>query len=619
MTDYANAADKPPDLPPTDDVPPSPEPTPEDKPGKRSAAAQLVDLAMADYTLGMSDTDEPYAVARSRPHLAMPLRGGKTGFRAELARRYYEDHNLVPAAQALTDATAVLEGKAAQCDPTPLYLRVAARDGATYVDLGDTTLRAVRILGGDWEVIDHAPVLFRRTKLTGVMADPQRGGDLAALWEFVPVAESDRPVLLAVLVHALIDPDTPHTVLSLTGEQGTSKSSSTRALVDLIDPSPVPLRQSPRDPESWVTAAAASWVVALDNLSAIPTWLSESLCRAATGDGNVKRALYTDSDVSVTQFRRCVLLNGIDLGALRPDLAERMVTAELTPIRKRRTESDIADDWAQARPAIFGALLDLAAAVHRRLPATMLTNPPRMADFARIATAVDAELGTNGYDRYADQSKRMAADSLAGDEFAARMAATRFECENKTASDILAALTPTEKEWRKPKDWPNGARQVTTLLRRNAPTFRKLGWSVSDDGGRTKDGITRWTIHPPSDQGGNSRPADPPYPHPQVNDPFHGGLDGGSDEATTPPGGSGGSMAGQPKTSNPPKTGHLTCEDRPAGQAGQKYASAPHMPCPVCDLPTSPGMDIDGMHPDCHWDNSSQQTQTGLFRKDVLA
>lgn len=56
-------------------------------------------------------------------------------------------------------------------------------------------------------------------------------------------------------------------------------------------PSPVPLRQSPRDADSWVTAAAGSWVVALDNLSAIPPWLSDSLCRAATGDGNVKRAL----------------------------------------------------------------------------------------------------------------------------------------------------------------------------------------------------------------------------------------------------------------------------------------------------------------------------------------
>jgi len=94
-------------------------------------------------------------------------------------------------------------------------------------------------------------------------------------------------------------------------------------LVDLIDPSPVPLRQAPRDADSWVTAASGSWVVALDNLSGIPPWLSDSLCRAATGDGSVKRALYTDADLAVVKFRRCVIVNGIDVGAVHISLFRR--------------------------------------------------------------------------------------------------------------------------------------------------------------------------------------------------------------------------------------------------------------------------------------------------------
>ncbi len=130
------------------------------------------------------------------------------------------------------------------------------------------------------------------------------------LWDFVNVDAEDRPVLLAVLVAALIQCDVPHPVLALFAEQGSAKSTTTRMLVDLIDPSPVPLRQAQRDADSWVTAASGSrgsWVVALDNLSAIPPWLSDSLCRAATGDGNVKRALYTDADLAVVKFRRASL------------------------------------------------------------------------------------------------------------------------------------------------------------------------------------------------------------------------------------------------------------------------------------------------------------------------
>lgn len=528
---------------------------------RRSVAAQLVDLTLADYRLGVSDTDEPFAVALARPHLALPLRGGKTGYRPELARRYFDLHNSVPGAQALTDACTVLEGKASQCDPTPLSLRVAESDGVVYIDTGDTDARVIRIASGMWEVVDVAPVLFRRTKLTGPMTPPARGGRLADLWRFALIAEADRPVVLAVLVHALIQPDTPHPILALLAEQGLTKSSTTRVLVDLIDPSPVPLRQAPRDAESWSTAASASWVVALDNLSGIPAWLSDCLCRAATGDGNVKRALYTDGDVAVTRFRRCVILNGIDVGASAGDLAERMALADLIRLApgKRKTEAELASDWERARPAILGALLDLAARVHHRLPDTRVDNPPRMADFARILAAVDAELGTAGLARYRQRAGRMAADSLSSDEFIGVILATRYRCDDTTAGQMLAALTPEGKEWRRPKDWPRNARAVTTLLRRHAPALRQQGWAVSDDGGHTKDGVTRWTLTPPSaiplDQGGDYGPPGPPDPPLQVSDAISGGSHtAGQITRLAPPAG----QAGKRRGTGNPLTRHKT-------------------------------------------------------------
>ena len=92
----------------------------------------------------------------------------------------------------------------------------------------------------------------------------------------------------------------------------------------MLDPSPVPVRKPPRDADSWITAAAGSWVVALDNLSAVSEWLSDTLCRASTGDGDVKRQLYTDGGLVVFAFRRCVLLNVAD--ADRPVLAAWLVS-----------------------------------------------------------------------------------------------------------------------------------------------------------------------------------------------------------------------------------------------------------------------------------------------------
>ena len=538
---------------------------------KRAVALQLIDLTMAAYSLGKSEKDEPFAVSNERPHIAMPLRGGRNGYRSELARRYYELNDSVPGSQALTDACTVLEGKAAQGEVRRLYLRVAECDGIVYIDCGTADCRAIRIGGGGWEVVDTAPVMFRRTRLTGSMAMPTRGHDLEELWRFAPISQVDRPIVLAVLVHALIQPDTPHPILGLLAEQGRTKSSTTRTLVDLIDPSPVPLRQAPRDQESWSTAASASWVVALDNLSNIPVWLSDSLCRASTGDGSIKRALYSDDDVAVTQFRRCVFANGIDVGAVRGDLAERMALADLDRLGPgaRRTEKELASEWEQARAGVLGALLDLAAGVQSRLPATIVENLPRMADFAKILAAVDAELGTSGLDRYRERAGRMAADSLTDDDFIARILVQRYECSNASASRMLAELTPESKDWRKPRAWPRNARAVTTLLRRHAPALRALGWTVSDDGGRNKENSTHWTVGPPPlEQSCDAASPGSPSSSALVSAPASGESYGESDQAPFSTGGLGEPVASKPEPANSPRRHVLKCEDE-VGEYGE--------------------------------------------------
>jgi hypothetical protein len=46
-----------------------------------------------------------------------------------------------------------------------------------------------------------------------------------------------------------------------------------------------PLRFEPRDPRDLMIGAINGWVLALDNLSYISSWLSDGLCRIATVGG----------------------------------------------------------------------------------------------------------------------------------------------------------------------------------------------------------------------------------------------------------------------------------------------------------------------------------------------
>ena len=187
-------------------------------------------------------------------------------------------------------------------------------------------------------------------------------------------------------------PNIPHPVLMLGGEQGTGKTSAARLLIGLVDPSIAPLRSAPRDAEQWAVTALDSWVVCLDNISQISRWLSDAICKAVTGDGLVRRKLYTDSDLAVLTFKRCIILTSIDPGAMQGDLGDRLLLVDLERIgdESRRTEGELEAAYRDLRPRLLGGLLTAVARTLAALPAVRLRAMPRMADFAKVLAALDA-------------------------------------------------------------------------------------------------------------------------------------------------------------------------------------------------------------------------------------
>ena len=442
---------------------------------KVSVATQLVDLALTRWHFKVSAEDEPFARPLDGAQVVRLLTGSRS-IRAELADLFQQTTGKVAGQQALADAILVLEGRGRREDPVPLAPRVAYTDSAVWLDLGTVTGEAVKVTTAGWEVVDKPSILLRRTALTGALTAPEAGGDLAELWKLLNVAPESQPVLLGWLVAALL-PGIPHPIAALVGEQGTGKSTASRMLAGLLDPSPAQLRKPPRDVEGWTTAAAGSWV-AVDNLSAIPAWWSDSLCRAVTGDGDVRRRLYSDADLTVFAFRRVVLLNGIDLGAVRDDLGERLLTVELQPITERRYDADLANAWQDAHPRILGALLDLAAQVLKVMPEVTLTDPPRMADFARVLAAVDKVTDSQGLATYRRLATVLAADAVDGDPVLAAITRTITREFTGTAAGLLSAIGP--RDWDHRREWPSDARAMTALLRRRAPALRRGGWTVED-------------------------------------------------------------------------------------------------------------------------------------------
>jgi len=449
-----------------------------DDDGSPAQSEQLVRLTMELCRLGQTPKREPFAVMNTGPNVAGMLRGSGGSLRDVLACQYRRQYRRVPSATAYSDALAALRGLAMEAPAESTYIRVGPHGDGVVLDLGTVDGAAVVVDASGWRIVDRSPILFQRTALTGVLPKPERGGRLDALRDLLNVTDETWPILLGWMVAATI-PEMPHPILMLGGLQGTGKTTAARYICGMFDPSDAPTRSQPRDPESWAMSVANGWATVIDNISSIPEWWSDALCKVVTGDGWVRRTLYTDGDVSVMSFRRVVVLTSIDAGALRGDLGERLVLVDLEPIApdRRRTEKALDKAYHAARPAILGALLDLLAGVLSRLDSVSVPKLPRMADFARVLAAVDETLGTESLALYADQGRRIAGEVLDADPFGEAIAAwARLQGEwSGTAGDMLKAVRPEDAG----REWPRSARGVSARLKRLAPALAAQGIRVT--------------------------------------------------------------------------------------------------------------------------------------------
>ena len=184
----------------------------------------------------------------------------------------------------------------------------------------------------------------------------------------------------------------------VSGEQGSAKSTFSAILRALLDPNTAPLRALPREDRDLFIAASNGHVLAFDNVSGLPSWISDTLCRLATGGGFAVRQLYSDQDEVLFDAGRPVILNGIEDIVTRPDLADRAVFLTLEPIpeERRRPEAGTVGRVRGRAPAHPGRAARRGGERSRMLPETRLERLPRMADFALWATACETALWPTG-------------------------------------------------------------------------------------------------------------------------------------------------------------------------------------------------------------------------------
>ena len=82
-----------------------------------SQAERLVRLALERFQIGRTDSDEPFAIVKGGPRIAIMFRGSRDALRATLARDYRQQEGITPHTAALADALTALQGEAQEKIP----------------------------------------------------------------------------------------------------------------------------------------------------------------------------------------------------------------------------------------------------------------------------------------------------------------------------------------------------------------------------------------------------------------------------------------------------------------------------------------------------------------------
>jgi hypothetical protein len=471
----------------TDGTTISSKPTRQSPKKRASQGKRLLDLA-EDIELFHAPDGKPYATVEINGYVeTVPLKSQQ--FRDLLSQRFYKSEDTTPSAQGLQEALSVLSARARFSGAeNKVNIRVAEHEGGLFLDLCDVRRQVVKIAPHNWHVIQSqdCPIKFRRTRGMLALPEPQHGGSLDLLWRLINVRDADR-VLIAGYLISTLRPDRPFPLLALHGEQGSAKTTTARMIRNLVDPNAAGLRSEPRDTRDLAIAANNGWLVAYDNLSYVAGWLSDALCRLATGGGFATRELYTDDEEVIFNAMRPVLINGIEELAARPDLLDRalLISLPVIPEGRRRTEAEIWREYEAARACVLGALLDGVSAALANIEQVQISRLPRMADFAQWATAAEDALGfESGSFMRAYTGNREEANELAleASPIAAALKSFMFEHQqwSGTATKLLGLLTSHVSEAvRFHPSFPKKPNVLSNALRRVAPNLRANGINVT--------------------------------------------------------------------------------------------------------------------------------------------
>lgn len=323
-------------------------------------------------------------------------------FRKALKKIYYTRFGEVLSVQDVQSAVEIIEIIGTDTTEEVEVCKRVFNNGFQYAyELNREEGTVVWIEDGEVSIEKTSGIIFRHAANYANQIEPNLKVQPEKLLDYMRKhfnLSSDREVKLLTLylVTSLWGLRINHPILVLTGEKGSSKSSSFKKLEELIDPKSSELGSGiPRGSDGLEVRLYNGYFVTFDNLSSLNRKISDILAVAVTGGSFSKRALYRNADEIVLDLKAVVAVNGVSLVAKESDLLDRSVILTLRRITpdKVLTEEELWAEFEKDRPKMLGACFNVLAAALNDTEEVRIRNKIRMTDFHVACVKVGRVLG----------------------------------------------------------------------------------------------------------------------------------------------------------------------------------------------------------------------------------
>ncbi|HZD35617.1 MAG TPA: DNA polymerase domain-containing protein, partial [Nitrososphaeraceae archaeon] len=344
----------------------------------------------------------PYVTIKVANHVeTMPIQSKKSEY--YVSKLYFDSTNgrKVAGSESVNNAIRVMHAQALfSGQERTLGLRLAwgKKNGEIYYDLGNSEWDVIKLTSANWSIskMSDAALFSRFNQKAQVTPSREYPPDIFDQYlDLMQIKNAASRLLIKVWTIALLIPDIPHPIAIIHGEKGGLKTTFCKYQKRLVDPDRIEVNNIPNEKAEFVQQMYHNYLAIYDNVKFLPPWFSDEVCKAVTGAGNSKRTLYTNDDDTIYDYKRCIMISGINNWLTEPDALDRSIIVELErpPDDLRKQETEVETKFEELRPRLFGYILDILVKTLQIKPEIKLTKLDRMADFEVWGEAIARAMG----------------------------------------------------------------------------------------------------------------------------------------------------------------------------------------------------------------------------------